>query len=85
MTLFLAKNLKSSIALVEEAVLALHLLDTVLIQMRQLFGRFDIIHLLNVAFCEDQVNLLERASRRLRVVEVDEWQKARVDKGEEEV
>jgi hypothetical protein len=56
-----------------------------LVQVGQFFGGLDIIHVLEVALGENQVDLFERSLGRLWVVDIDEGQEARVDDGEEEV
>lgn len=71
MALLLAKTLQPSIMLVEEAVLSLHVLDTMLVQIRQLFRGFDVVHVLDMTLGEDQVDLFQRALCRLWVVNVD--------------
>lgn len=70
---------------VEEAVLPLHLLNAMLVKIRQLFRSFDIVHVLEMALGEDEVDLFERAPCGLGIVDVYNRQEARVDDGEEEV
>lgn len=55
----LAKNLQTTIVLVEEPVLTLHLLDAVLVQIWQFLRGLDIIHVLHVTLREDQVDLFK--------------------------
>jgi|SRR5690242_10611496 len=57
--LFLAQNLKSCVELVKETVLALHLLDTMLVEVRQFFCSLHIIHVFDMALCEDQIDFLQ--------------------------
>lgn len=54
-------------------------------QVRQLFGRLDIAHLLGVALGEDDVDLLQTATCRLRVEEVDDGEEHGVEDGEEQI
>lgn len=69
----------------DEPVLDGLLLDLLVGEEGELLGGLDVRLALDVALGEDDVDLLERAPRRLRVVQVDEGQEAGVDNGEKEV
>ena len=45
--------------LVEEPVLSLHLLDTMLVQVRQLFGSLNVVHIFDMTLGENQINLFK--------------------------
>lgn len=68
-----------------EAILASLLVNLVVLHAGKLLSSSHVAHLLSVALGEDQVNLLERATRSLGVVEVDDGEEAGVHGSEESV
>jgi hypothetical protein len=81
----LRSHIECCIVIVEEPVLSLHVLDTLLVEIGQLLRCFDIAHVLEETLGKDEIDFFQAALGCLGVVDVDKWQEAGVDNRKEKI
>jgi hypothetical protein len=81
----LRSHIERCIVIVEEAVLSLHVLDTLLVEIGQFLRCFDVAHVLEEALGKNEIDFFQAALGCLGVVDVDEWQEAGVDNRKEKI